>query len=158
MYEGAISEEEKVERIMNKAVSKWLVVPSSVALKGKGILELPMTSLVEVFKCAKTSLEMALFLTAGPLDLETHEKRFQHAQGALQHREHYWGGFLLGPQGHVGLSSDEQADSAARRAPTEDGTGWQTPVLPGELSLKTALDGKPQTQTRTGLFYFNKVG
>ena len=49
MYEGAISEEEKVERIMNKAVSKWLVVPSSVALIRKRTLELPMASLVKEF-------------------------------------------------------------------------------------------------------------
>ena len=33
---------------------------STVALYGKGILELPMTSLVEEFKCAKKSMEMTL--------------------------------------------------------------------------------------------------
>ena len=30
----------------------------TVALYGKGILDIPMNSLVEEFKCAKTSLEM----------------------------------------------------------------------------------------------------
>ena len=69
MYEVAISEVEKFERIMNKAVRKWLGVPcclSTVALYGKGILELPMTSLVEEFKCAKTSLEMTLSQSKDP--------------------------------------------------------------------------------------------
>ena len=50
------------ERVMNKAFRKWFGVPrclSTVALYGKGILELPMTSLVE-FRCAKISLEKTL--------------------------------------------------------------------------------------------------
>ena len=47
-------------RVMHKAVRKWLGVLcrlSTVALYGKGILELPMTTLVEEFKYAKTSLD-----------------------------------------------------------------------------------------------------
>ena len=54
VYEVAISEVEKFVRIMNKAVRRWLGVPcclSTIALYGKGILELPMTSLVEDIKC-----------------------------------------------------------------------------------------------------------
>ena len=60
IYEVAISGVEKFERIMNKAVRKWLGVPrclSTVDLHGKGILESAMTSLE--FKCAKKSLEMS---------------------------------------------------------------------------------------------------
>ena len=48
---------------MTKATRKWLGAPrclNTVALYGKGILELPITSLVEKFRCAKTSLEMTL--------------------------------------------------------------------------------------------------
>ena len=53
VYEVAISEVGKFER--------------AVALSGKGLLELRMTSLVEEFKCAKTSLEMTLLQSKGPL-------------------------------------------------------------------------------------------
>ena len=54
VYEVAISKVEKLEKVMNKTVRKWLGVPryvSTVALYGKVILELPITSLVEKFKC-----------------------------------------------------------------------------------------------------------
>lgn len=52
----AFSEVEKFDRVMNKAVRKWLGVPSylsTVALYGKEMF--PIISLVEEFKCAKTS-------------------------------------------------------------------------------------------------------
>ena len=63
VYEVAISEVEKFEKVMNKAVRKWFGVPccpSNVALYGKGILALPMSSLVEEFKCANSSVEMTV--------------------------------------------------------------------------------------------------
>ena len=69
VYEVTISEVEILERIMNKAGRKWLEVPHcliTVALYGKGILELPMTSLME-FKCAKTSLEITLSQSKDPV-------------------------------------------------------------------------------------------
>ena len=72
--EVAISEVEKFERLMNKAVRKWLGLPcclSTIALYGKGILEFAMTSLVENFKCAKTSLEMALSQFKDPVVKDT---------------------------------------------------------------------------------------
>ena len=53
VYEVAISEVEKFKRVMNKAFRKChgeLCCLRAVALYGKGMLELPMTSLVEEFK------------------------------------------------------------------------------------------------------------
>ena len=101
MYEVAISEVEKFERIMNKAIRKGLGVPCcprTVVLFGKRILELPMTSLVEEFKCANTSLEMILCQCmdqAGKNTAPTMKtakklsprKAVQHAEGAVQHRD-----------------------------------------------------------------------
>lgn len=63
VYDIPISEVERLERVMNKAIRKWLGVPrclSSVAWCGRGVLELPLTSLVEEFKCAKVGREMQL--------------------------------------------------------------------------------------------------
>ena len=54
---------------MNKAVRKWLGVPrcrSMVALYGNKDLELPMTTLVELFKSDKTSLDMTLSQSKDP--------------------------------------------------------------------------------------------
>ena len=53
---------------MNKAVRKRLGVPrclSTVSLNGNRILELPLTSSAEEFKCAKTSLEITFSKKAG---------------------------------------------------------------------------------------------
>ncbi|MCI0139902.1 hypothetical protein [Enterococcus faecalis] len=50
VYEVPLSKVEKLERGVNTYVKKWLGVPrclSSVALYGKGILQLPINSLVE---------------------------------------------------------------------------------------------------------------
>src|SRR4029434_4545255 len=67
LYEVAISEVDKSEK-MNQADRKWLGVPYCLS---SGILELPMTSLVEELKCAITSLEMTLtqFRTQDPRTL-----------------------------------------------------------------------------------------
>ena len=62
MYEVVISE------VINKEVRKWLWVPcclSAVPLYEEGIL--PMTTLVEEFKCAKASLEMILSQSKDPV-------------------------------------------------------------------------------------------
>uniref|UniRef100_A0A3B1K6T8 Reverse transcriptase domain-containing protein n=1 Tax=Astyanax mexicanus TaxID=7994 RepID=A0A3B1K6T8_ASTMX len=63
VYDIPISEVERLERVMSKAIRTWLGVPrclSSVAWCGRGMLELPLTSLVEEFKCAKVGREMQL--------------------------------------------------------------------------------------------------
>lgn len=51
----------KMERLISSFVKKWLGVPrcmSSIGPYGKGILELPVSSLVEEYKCSKVRLEM----------------------------------------------------------------------------------------------------
>ena len=63
VYEVPISKVERLERLVNSYIRKWLGVPrciSSVALYGKGILQLPVTSLTEEFKCVKVRTELLL--------------------------------------------------------------------------------------------------
>ena len=101
MYEVATSELEKSEKVINEAIRKWLGVPrcvSTVALYGKRMLDLPMTSLVEEFKCGETSLEMTLSQSKDPAVKNTAQmvktgkkwnprEAVQHAQGAIQYRD-----------------------------------------------------------------------
>ena len=60
VYEVVISDEEKFERIMNEAARREVSRCLSEALYGKFILKLPITSLVEEFKCAKPNSEMTI--------------------------------------------------------------------------------------------------
>ena len=55
--------------MLSSFVIKWLGVPrclSSVAMYGKGIVELPISSLTEEFNCAKVRLEMTLTQSKDP--------------------------------------------------------------------------------------------
>ena len=63
VYEIPLSVAEKMERLVSFYIRKWLGVPrclSTVALYGKGILQLPVSSLVEEFKCTKVRTELLL--------------------------------------------------------------------------------------------------
>ena len=63
LYEIPLSVAEKIERLVSFYIRKWLGVPrclSTVALYGKGILQLPVSSLVEEFKCTKFRTELLL--------------------------------------------------------------------------------------------------
>ena len=63
LYEVPLSKVEKLERLVNSYVRKWLGLPrclSSIRLYGKGKLHLPISSLAEEYKCAKVRLEMML--------------------------------------------------------------------------------------------------
>lgn len=63
VYEVPISTVEKLERGVTGYIKKWLGVPrclTTIGLYGDGILKLPLTSLTEEFKCAKTRLQMTL--------------------------------------------------------------------------------------------------
>ena len=54
VYEIPLSVTEKMERLVSFYISKWLGVSrclSTVALHGKDILQLPVSSLVEEFNC-----------------------------------------------------------------------------------------------------------
>ena len=61
--EVPISTVEKLERVVTAYIKKWLGVPrclTTIGLYGDGVLKLPLTSLTEEFKCAKTRLQMTL--------------------------------------------------------------------------------------------------
>ena len=63
VYESPLSVTEKMERLVSFYIRKWLGVPrclGTVALYGKGILQLPVSSLVEEFKCTKVRTELLL--------------------------------------------------------------------------------------------------
>jgi len=64
LCEVAVMKVEKLERLFSSYFKKWLCLPprplSSIGLYGKGILELPISSLTEEYKCAKGRLEMML--------------------------------------------------------------------------------------------------
>lgn len=63
MYEVSLSHANRLERLVNTYVRKCVGLPkcvSSVGLYSKGVLSLPITSLVEDFKCAKVRLDMSL--------------------------------------------------------------------------------------------------
>lgn len=56
LYEVPLSKVEKLERLVRSYVRKWLGLPRclrSIGLYGKGMLHLPITSLVKEYKCAK---------------------------------------------------------------------------------------------------------
>lgn len=69
LYEVPLSKVEKLERLVSSYVRKWLGLPrclSSIGLYGKGMLHLPISSLVEEYKCAKVRLEMMLLYSNDP--------------------------------------------------------------------------------------------
>ena len=63
VYEVPTSTVEKMERGVTAYIKKWLGVPRcliTIGLYGDAVMELPLTSLSEEFKCAKTRLQMTL--------------------------------------------------------------------------------------------------
>lgn len=101
IYEVPICHAKRLERLMNSHVRKWLGLPkcfSSVGLYSDGDLSLPISSLVEEFKCAKVRLEMSLtdsrdpVVRGAPPTLATGRKwtpatAVQQAKSALLHRD-----------------------------------------------------------------------
>lgn len=70
IYEVTLSHANRLERLVNAQVRKWLGLPrclSSIGLYGNGALSLPVSSLVEEYKCAKARLEMTLTESRDPL-------------------------------------------------------------------------------------------
>lgn len=116
MYNIALTNVEKMERTISSYVRKWLGVPrclSGVGLYGQGLLELPLSSLTEEFKCAKVRLEMTLaeskdnaIRAAAPTPITgrkwSAKLATQQAKSALHHGDivgqvqHGKGGFGLG--------------------------------------------------------------
>ncbi|TWW63624.1 hypothetical protein D4764_03G0006320 [Takifugu flavidus] len=65
----SLSHANRLERLVNVQVRKWLGLPrclSSIGLYGNGVLSLPISSLVEEYKCAKARLEMTLTESRDP--------------------------------------------------------------------------------------------
>ncbi|KAF4113666.1 hypothetical protein G5714_006211 [Onychostoma macrolepis] len=63
IYKLPITTVEKLERTMTSCMKKWLDIPrclTNISLYGKGVLELPITSLTEEYKFSKIRLQMTL--------------------------------------------------------------------------------------------------
>ncbi|KAK0153815.1 hypothetical protein N1851_004106 [Merluccius polli] len=74
IYEVPISKVDKLERLVSSFARKWLGVPrclSNIALYGKGILELPLSSLTEEYKSTKVRLQMMLTESRDPCVAKT---------------------------------------------------------------------------------------
>ena len=99
VYEVPLTTVEKMERTITVYVKQWLGVPrclTNISLYGKGVLELPITSLTKEYKCAKVRLQMTLTdsrdrtisKAAPPLSTGwkwTPSGAVQHATEALKH-------------------------------------------------------------------------
>ncbi|KAK0145336.1 hypothetical protein N1851_015756 [Merluccius polli] len=96
-----ISTVENMERKVTCYLKKWLGVPqclTTISLYGDGVLKLPLTSLTEEFKCAKTRVQMTLHESRDPVvsnnapNLATGRKwkpevAVQEATAALRHAD-----------------------------------------------------------------------
>ena len=63
LHEAPLSKVETLGRLISSYVRKWLGPPrclSSMGLCGRGVSELPTSSLSEEYKCAKVRLQMML--------------------------------------------------------------------------------------------------
>jgi len=60
IFEVSISKLEKLERVISSFAKKGLPRCFTIGLCGRGILEIPVSSMVEEFKCSKVRLEMTL--------------------------------------------------------------------------------------------------
>lgn len=90
-----------MERTITSYAKKWLGVPrclTNIGLYGKGVLELPLTSLTEEYKCSKVRLQMTLrgsrdkTISAVAPPLVTGRKwtpsdAVQQASSALRHKD-----------------------------------------------------------------------
>lgn len=117
LYEVPISTVEKMERGVTGYLKKWLGVPrclTTIGLYGDGVLKLPLTSLTEEFKCAKTRLQMTLNESQDPVvsnnapTLATGRKwrpgkAVQEATAALRHADIV--GHVQQGRGGLGLTS-----------------------------------------------------
>ena len=73
-YEVPTSKVVKLERLLSSFAKNWLGLPrcfGSMGLYGRGILELPVSSLTEEFKCSKVRLDMTLTESRDPCVAQT---------------------------------------------------------------------------------------
>lgn len=81
IYEVMLSRVEKIELFMNSYIRKWLGLPrittTSALYKNGSVLELPLASIVELYKCGKMCTIMMLrqskdhFISSDPPDINT---------------------------------------------------------------------------------------
>ncbi|KAK9523107.1 hypothetical protein VZT92_019529 [Zoarces viviparus] len=118
-----------MERTITSYVKKWLGVPrclTNISLYGKGVLELPLTSLTEEYKCSKVRLQMTLrdsrdkIISNAALPLATGRKwkpsnAVQQATSTLRHKD------IVGQvqQGKGGLGLTE-SEPTRRKATTSE--------------------------------------
>ena len=158
VYEVPISSVEKMERVVSSYVRKWLGAPkclSSVALYGKGILQLPVSSLTEEFKCTKVRTEMLL---AGSKDAivrkvvpnPTKGRKWnprmavQEAEASLRHAE-IVGNVQLG-RGGLGLGSGKpvwnRADPKIKRKRVVEQVRRQEEIVRSARAVSQAKQGQ----------------
>ncbi|RXN17451.1 hypothetical protein ROHU_008023 [Labeo rohita] len=129
IYEVPISKVEKLERVISSFAKKWLGLPrcfTNIGLYGRGILEIPISSLAEEFKCSKVRLEMTLTESCDPSvsrsapTLVTGRKwnpaaAIYQAKSDLRHRD------IIGnvQQGRGGLGLGGSRPSWQRAAPAQ---------------------------------------
>ncbi|KAL6484312.1 hypothetical protein MHYP_G00063570 [Metynnis hypsauchen] len=121
VYEVPLSTVEKMERRVTVQVKKWLGVPrclTTIGLYGDGVLKLPLTSLTEEFKCAKTRLQMTLNESQDPVVREnaptlatgrkwTPARAVEEATAALRHADIV--GNVQQGRGGLGLTTSRPA-------------------------------------------------
>ncbi len=129
IYEVPISKVEKLERVVSSFAKKWLGLPrcfTNIGLYGRGILEIPISSLTEEFKCSKVRLEMTLTESRDPCVSQTAPTLVtgrkwnptaatHQAKADLRHRD------IIGivQQGRGGLGLGESRPSWHRAAPAQ---------------------------------------
>ena len=132
---------EKLERLLSSFVKKWLGLPrcfSSIGLYGRGILELPVSSLTEEFKCSKVRLEMTLTESRDPCVAQTPPtlvtgKKWtpsaatQQAKADLKHHDIV--GLVQQGRGGFGLGESRptwhKAAPSQRSGPVAEEVHWQ---------------------------------
>ncbi|XP_051239275.1 uncharacterized protein LOC127353767 [Dicentrarchus labrax] len=101
LYEVPISKVEKLERLVSSYARKWLDLPKCLSTNGlysKGVLDLPISSLSEEYKCTKVSLEIMLLDLGDPFVAQaapilvtrrkwTPSAATEQAKAALRHRD-----------------------------------------------------------------------
>ncbi len=129
VYEVPLTTVEKMEWTITSYAKWWLGVPrclTNISLYGKGVLELPFTSLTEEYKCSKVRLQMTLkdsrdktiSSAAPPLVIGwkwTPSDAMQQAISALKHKDIV--GQVQQGTGGFGLKANEQT---WRKATTSD--------------------------------------
>ena len=158
VYEVPVTTVEKMERTITSYAKKWLGVPrclSNIGLYGKGILELPLTSLTEEYKCSKVRLQMTLkdsrdktISTAAP-PLATGRKwtpsdAVQQATQALRHKDIV--GQVQQGRGGFGLTAREpswkKATTSEQRTLVVQEVRRQEEVLRSAKAVSLAKQGQ----------------